>query len=385
MSAIGFPHHEISIVVDGVQVKGWETYEITTSMLEPANHFSLRMPFGPDGRDVWDLCKTDRKIKILIDNVVVMKGFIDERSVPEDDESVDLVGRSMVGRMVQESAPGIDFAGSNIFELVKKVAKPWFGDRVQFSNAVNRTVTRGKGKKAKAYDRAATLTAKKNVGTHIQPGMTEWQVVDTLLAQAGYLAWETSDGETLIVGEPNYEQENQFRFFMPASGSRRSSESTVQGMGVHESVADRYARIIVVGAGQGTTDNYGAAVSSRYAEAKNNPADPEGVGIDFTAPKRLVMQRAVNSMEEAQELADREKARRDMSRQTITVRAPGHGQVIAGTRVTLFTYDLMTAVEDERTGTKGSFYITGCTYRSHRKDGEETLMHIIPKGTRLVV
>src|SRR5579871_5123374 len=104
---------------------------------------------------------------------------------------------------------------------------------------------------------------------------------------------------------------------------------------------------MVVGAGAGTNSNYGASISSRYASSKNNPATSDGTGTDFLQPKRLVQQRGVQSIAEAQELADREMSRRDINKQTLTVRAPGHGQVIAGVDVTLFTYDTVASCEDE--------------------------------------
>lgn len=377
---VDFPHHEISLVIDGQQVKGWESYEIVTSLLEPANHFTVRMPFS---RDAWDLCKTDREVRVLVDDVVIMRGWIDERTVPEDDEVLEVTGRSRVSRLVQESAPGISFAGADVFTLIKQVAAPWFTN-VIVSNATNRNILRGRGKKAKAFDRGVVLHTKKPVGSHIQPGSTRWQVIETLLSQAGYICFETGDGSALFVGEPNYDQEIQYSFFQPAANSKRTAESTVIGLGVRESTADRYSRIIVVGSGQGTDANYGAAVASRYAEAKDNPDDPDGVGLSFTEPKRLIRPLAVQSNAEAQELADREMARRDIHKQSITVRAPGHGQVLGGIYPTLFTYDTIAAVEDERTGIAGLFYVTGCTYRSQRKGGEETLLMLAPKGARLV-
>ena len=377
---VDFPHHEISLVIAGQQIKGWEKYEIVTSLLEPANHFTVRMPFD---RDAWDLCKTDSEVKVLVDDVVIMRGWIDDREIPEDEEVLEVVGRSRASRLVDESSPGIDFAGADVFTLIGKVAAPWF-PKVITSNATNRTILRGRGKKAKAFDRAVVLHTKKSVGTHVQPGTARWQVIETLCAQAGYIAFETGDGSALFVGEPNYDQEIQYYFFQPAAGSKRTAESTVRALGVRESTAQRYSRIIVVGSGPGTDANYGSAVASRYAESKDNPDDPEGVGISFTEPKRLIQQRAVQSIAEAQELADREMARRDIYAQMLTARASGHGQILGGVYPTLFTYDTIAAVEDERTGIAGLFYVTGCTYRSERKGGEETLLQLVPKGVRLV-
>ena len=120
---VGTPQHDISVIVDGVQIRDWESYDITVDMTSPADHFSVRMPFQ---RDVWRLCRGDRPIRVLIDDVVVLTGFIDERLVPEDDEAIEIVGRDRAGRLVDESAPGVDFSGLTMQALIEKVASPWF-------------------------------------------------------------------------------------------------------------------------------------------------------------------------------------------------------------------------------------------------------------------
>jgi prophage tail gpP-like protein len=185
-----------------------------------------------------------------------------------------------------------------------------------------------------------------------------------------------------VIGKPNYDQEPQFTFFMPKKDSRRSGESTVQGMGVRRSTANRYSRIICVGAGVGTDANYGHAVASHYGEAKNNPNTPEGDGDDFSAPKRLIIQRPVKSSAEARELAEREMAQRDAGGDELTVRCAGFGQQFDGGYSTQFAPDLIASVEDERTKTKGSYYITSCTYRDARK-GRETLMRLVRSGAEI--
>ena len=375
---VGTPQHDISVIVDGVQIRAWETYDITVDMTSPADHFTVRMPFQ---REVWQLCRGDRPIRVLIDDVRVLTGFIDERLVPEDDEAVEIIGRDRAGRLVDESAPGLNFSGLTMQALVEKVVDPWF-TRVSLSNARNRSVLRGRGRKAKAAGDPVKLNTGTKVGTHIEPGQTRWQVIETLCAQAGLLAWSAGDGSELILGQPNYDQEPQFRFFMPAAGSRRTDEATVLGMGVRERTADRYSRVIVVGSGTGTDVNYGSRVASRYGEAKDNPRTPDGDGDAFSAPKRLIVPRSVSSIAEAQELARREMERRSAHAQGLTVRCAGHGQIVGGSSTTLFAPDTIASVEDERTDTKGNYLITACTYRSGRA-GEETLMTLVPSGTDL--
>ena len=186
-----------------------------------------------------------------------------------------------------------------------------------------------------------------------------------------------------MVGQPNYDQVPQFRFFYPREGSPRAGEGNAQGIGLRDSTGDRYSRIVVVGSGQGTKEDYGATVASRSGQALNNPARPDGEGLDFSAPKRLVIERAVQSAAEARAEAEREMARRDAAGHVVTVRAAGHGQVVAGLYPTLFAPDLMAWVEDEDLGIAGAYLVTACTYRCTRDGGEETVLELVRKGAPL--
>jgi prophage tail gpP-like protein len=365
--------HEISVVCDGRVVRGWSSYEISNSMLDPADRFSMEVPFS---REAWQLLRQGRPIKIRIDDVVVMSGYIDDREIPEGggEDVIQISGFDKSGRLVQESAPGVDFRGSDLVTLVGKLASPWFS-RVTLSNARNRQVLRGRGRKVQTGREPVFVTTGK--GTRIEPGQTRWQAIEDLCRQAGCLAWSAGDGEELVLGRPNYDQAPQFRFFQPASGSARSAESTVLSMGRRESVGDRYSEIIVVGSGGGTDANYGAAVTKRFGRAVDER--------DFSAPKRLVIERAVTSQASAQAEAEREMARRAAGRLRVPVRAQAHGQVVAGQYPTIFACDLMSTVEDERTGDVGAFLIVGVTYRSSRGAAEETLLDLVPKGTELAL
>jgi prophage tail gpP-like protein len=379
-SGISFPDHKITCVIQDTQIKGWIDYEIHSSMIEPASRFAMNIPFD---LAVWGLTVPDAAIQILIDDVEVLTGFIDEHLMPEGDDVIRIVGRNRYGRMVDESAPTINYANLTMFELVTQVASPWYTN-VVFTNARNRRVTRGRGKKARAGDEPVVLFARKAIGTRINPGMSRHQVIEDLCAQSGCLVFPSGDGSELIIGQPNYEQEPQFYFFMPQADSTRVDQSTVLAMGISESVAERYSRVIVVGSGTGTDANYGATVASRYAQSFNDPLTADGTGLDFRQRKCLIAVRPVNSIAEAQELADREMARRDMSRRKITVRSQGHGQVIAGVYTTIFAPDLLALVEDERTMTKGTYIVTDCTFHGNREGAEETSLTLLPKGAVLI-
>jgi prophage tail gpP-like protein len=359
--------HAVSISVGGVEIRGLTSYDVHTTILEPVHTFSLVMPFS---RDAWEHCALDAPAKILIDGVTVLAGFIDEREVTDSGDDLRVTGRNRAGRLVQESAPGITFAGMDLVGLIGALADPWY-TTITLSNARNRRVLRGKGKKARAGREPVFVTTSK--GSRIEPGQTRWQVIADLCQQAEILCWPAGDGTELVLGLPNYDQEPQFAFVMAAD--RGAERSNVLGLSYVESIADRYNAIIVVGSGGGTDANYGAPVGSRIGRAENTRG--------FSARKALVLEKAVRSSEEASAYARREMRRRDMQGTRVSITAAGHGQVLAGQYHTIFAPDLAASIHDERTGMRGLFHVVGCAYRCSRDGGEETVLEFVPRGTEL--
>lgn len=369
--------HVVSISIGGKEIRGWTEYQIDVGMLEPADAFSLTIPAS---REVWDLIQPDRPARILIDGVPRITGFVDQPTFAASSGAFTVRGRCKGGRLVQESAPTVNYEGLTLVQLVLRLASPWF-DKVVLSNARNRRVMRGKGKKVASSDR---VFVDSRVGRRIDPGQMRWQVIEELCAQAGYICWASADGRELVIGQPDYTQEIQHTFFHPKAGSRRLREGNCEEIEIKPSTADRYSRIVVLGAGAGSTASYGFAAAARAGEAKNNPATTDGEGKDFTQPKRLVIaDRDVKNRKTAVELARREMARRDMSAAPISLKAFGHGQVVGGRQPTLYTPDTLARVEDEVTGTRGVYLIASCSYRSSRREAETTVLELLPKGTEL--
>lgn len=368
--------HVVAIAISGVEVRDPQTYEIQVSMTDVPGTFTMHFRFTREG---WDTLRPDRPCLVTIDGVPVISGFIEDSHCSEDGDTIEVSGRCRMARL-QESAPTISFAGLGIQELAQKLASPWFS-AVTLSNAQNRNVSRGKGKKARAASEPVKINTR--VGTQIEPGQSRFEALERLLEQAGLLMWSSGDGRKLVIGKPNYDQEIQYRFYRPAEASLRARDSTILGMRVNRSTGDRFSRVIVVGSGAGTTVNYGSAVAARYGEAKNNPLTVDGEGKDFIAPKRLIVVRAIKSIKEANELAKAEMSRRDASGSAITVRCAGHGQLIGGTYLTIFAIDTLAAVHDEVTGTVGVYTVVSCSYGSGRGEGEETTMELVRKGTEI--
>lgn len=370
--------HSISVTVDGREVTEWTDYEINVSMLEPADTFTVSMPFD---RTAWELCKPDRAVRISIDRVTFVSGFIDSRKKVSKEGKLTISGRCRAGRLVDESAPVVSFAGTRISSLFKIVSSPWF-DTITLSNARNRNILRGKGVKVRANDK---LYLDSVLGSRIEPGCSRWEVIHDICEQAGYLAWSSGDGRELVVGKPNYDQEIQYRFLHP--GERSDRRGNVNDLDIDDNVADMYSQVLVVGSGKGDDATYGIAPASRWGEALEGPG-VGGIGGLFKYIKSLIVadRYGVKSKADATTRAKRELARRKMRAHVVMVTAPLHGQILdGGSEVTLFVPDALAYVEDEDTGTKGVYLVVGCSYRSSKDAGETTQLELVPKGTELTL
>jgi len=382
--------HKVSVRAQGQVIENWTSYELDFDMLQPVDTFSLQLgPLDAAGEDfgnVWDLCAPDSEVEILVDGVRVMKGLIDEREGACDDQQdvLSIVGRDYTGRMVDESMDLVSFAGLGIEELAKRCAGPWFS-AVSLSNAVNRGLITGKARGAKggkAY-KEPDIPRDERRYRKVEPGETRWAVLEYFLRELGLLAWSAADGETLIVGLPNYEQEPTFSLYHPRAGSPRAAEGNVLRLRRKDSVGDRYSRIVAVGANPGDAVNFGARTTKRRGSASNGAGD-HGIGKDFQRRKvLLIADDAIKNDTQAQVRADREMAERDAAGLELVASVDGHGQLVSGARrSTLWACDTMVQVESEKLRVKGRYLVTRVSMRGD-SENETTELTLVPKGTKL--
>jgi prophage tail gpP-like protein len=369
--------HRISISIAGQSVPGWTSYSFGSSMLDVVDAFTLTRPFN---RDVYRLCRLDAAVKIKLDAVTVIDGMIGTRDHDADKDThvMTITGRSKMGRVVQESAPTVGLDDIPLDEAVRRLASPWY-TRAVFSNARNRTVVRGRGRKAAAADEALVAKVRKKTW-QVEPGQTRWKIINDLASEAGYLVWPSGDGKELIIGQPNYKQGIQFLITNPIGRSRMIP--TAIRFNVTESIEDRYSLIMALGSGQGDAANYGDSAVTRRDVVRDGPAS-DGTGRDFILPKRLILaERTLHNDGEAHQHATREMARRDFHKQVVRVTMPGHGQITGGSMPTLFAYDTIARVVDEETDPKidGPYMIYDCKFKGSR-DEETTELLLVPSGT----
>jgi prophage tail gpP-like protein len=377
--------HTVAVRVGGKVIEGWSEYQVELDMLQPADAFSLSI--GPARKAVVDLCCPDAEVRVILDGTTILTGYIDEpeRTVGRGGSKIAIRGRDKSGRLVDESAPLVSFGSTSIQELAKQMAAPWFDD-VVLSNTKNRDLLRGYDEDgaplARASREPAIDTAPK-AKRKVSPGDTRWKVLEHFLTMAEVLAWSTGDGRHLVIGLPNYDQEPQYRFFLPKEGSAREAEGNVLDFGYTNSVAERYSRIVVLGMATDEDDEDHEHYVVARGEAKNGPG-AHGEGKDFARQKELtIADDDVHDARDAQMKAAREMAVRDGAGRRIKLKVQGHDQEYRPGQRVLYAPDTMAQVEDEEMGTKAAYLVTAVTFSRSRSSGEETTLQLAPKGTVL--
>ncbi len=384
------PLHEVKLVLradeDPLTVRA-EMVDVACDMLELADTFSLGFPFT---QELWEATVPDSEVQVHIDGSRVLSGYIDEQrhtGSKTQGSSLLVTGRDKGGRLVDESAPLVKYAGLTMEELVKQVVSPWF-NTVTLSNARNRLLIKGKSRSAAISKEPAVLTGR-NIERKVEPGESRAAIITHILERAELLAWSSADGKEFFVGLPNYSQAPQWHFLWPKPGTSRLKWVNVEEFDYVNSVGERYALITACGTQRGDSSNYGENVMKRRAKAKNELTSADGTGKDFKRPKELLISDGdIKSTSDAQIRADREMALRDASSKALTLTVPGFGQVYGGGEYwfetpAIYAFDTMARWENEESGVEGDYLITRVNFRTDKQMGQVTELALIPKGTEL--
>lgn len=373
---------DISVIVEGQEVTGWISGNIESSIITAADHFVLRLPGTLRS---WITLRRGAALTIKADGVTLMSGFIGRRNWKAKAGVLEISGRDRVGRLVDETAPFINYSGMTVLEAVRRLASPWFSV-VSMSNARNRRLRVGKGKRvAAATEPVVTINVRVPRRGQVHPGESRWQMIHEILSRAGLVGWSSADGTELIIGIPNQSQEAQYVFAQGADGGR--VHTTVDDIEITEDDEDRYSMIMVAGVGGQSDTNYGDNVVDNRGVVFDNPFNRiDGTGRDFIHPKRLFMpERAFETYSDAQRVAKNEQARRDYKRHLVSAYMQGFGQSIDGSdELSIFAPDTVGRVIVEELDIDDRYAVVACSYSFSRNEADTTTVHLVPTGTEIV-
>lgn len=377
------PAHEIRIVVNGAVITGWTGYHIESSMLTPADSFELRRGYD---LEAWNLLRRDSDIRVDVDGITVLRGFLEKRSSEAREGTMTIGGRDRAGRLADEAAPSVHFSGMNLVQAFQRLASPWFG-RITLSDARNRRIRVGHGKRvAGGAEPVVTINVRVPRRGNVHPGERRSQVMHEIADRAGLIWWSSADGDEIFLGKPNDEQDPTFTFIRAKPKS--SLITNVLDLRVDEDDGDRYSVIMCGGVGGATPDDYGNNVTDRRGVVYDNVSNKiDGTGRDFIHPKRMFLpEKQFDSFGDAQRVARNDQIRRDYKRHLVTVESAFHGQrQTAGGPLALFAFNTVARVIDEVQEIDDTYLIVDCAFSSNRLQGETTTMHMVPTGTEILL
>jgi prophage tail gpP-like protein len=376
-----------SVLINDVVIDRWQSYSIENDMLTPADAFSLTL--APASAAVVELVPPDAEVEVRIDDTPILSGFIDERviNVVKSGPTLNITGRDRAGRLVDESADLQTFPRLDLLELADRLAKPTFRLGATLSNAENRDLVRGR-RSGKAAARTEPIF-KKSSGApkKVEPGETRWDVLQQFLEPAELLAWAQANGQKLVLGLPNYDQDTQFHFLLEGTESLRIGESNIKSATITDSVANRYSKITVNGASKGSSRNYSSRVTKHTATILQGPRF-DGTGASFQTRKQLIIaDDDVKNESDAGVRVDREFNLREAEKLVLELTLQGHSQKLRPNDRTgaLFAFDLMADVEIEEYAIAGRFLITKVAFTADKSSGRETTLTLVPEGTTLTM
>jgi prophage tail gpP-like protein len=372
---------EARVIVSGESIVNWQSYDIRLSLGLIADEFSLSL--GPPTRRIWDLCALDAEVQIMLGNSPLIRGYIDDRVrvARRGEKSIQIVGRSKMGRIIDESAPLMRLDGLDLQTFCRRVCDPWFTN-IALDGTRNRDLIRGR-RSAKARAGAPIFARRNETSLKVEPGETRASVLQRFLRRAKLTAWESGDGRELIVGQPNRQQDPQYRFTLPASAdSEFANRGNIISVTYRESVGERYSRIIVVGAGNGDGVNYGRSVTRYRAEADDGPGE-DGTGGDFRRRKILIVPHSdLRDLQDAQERADADRDERRSSRLQVDIETYGHSQrLFENAEGALFAPETIAEYYDEELDIEQRLMVAAVQLRGGRGTNGTTTLTLAPEDT----
>lgn len=411
----------VDVEIGGVVIEGWNSYSISCDMLSIADDFNVTIGGSPaEIREWYTVARPDEPVKIYMDDIVLLSGFIDDRMARGDAQSgtvLTATGRDKGGRLVDESMDLVTFGGMTLLGLASLCADPWF-PLVTLSNAPNRDLLRSKAKRrAKTrtepvaangsmfgftaeeialmrteigdvipaaqgggVGRVATPPKPLKAAKKVEPGESRWDVLHKFLIEAEQLAWSTANGEFLFIGLPNYDQESQYRFRVPATPEPMGNENLVLDWTVTDSVGERYSRITAMGASKGDARNYGKRVTRNRYTVDDGPGE-YGTGEDFVHRKILyISDDDIRNAKLAETRALKEKNERDSTGHQIEMTLQGHVDFETNA---LFMHDNVADVSIEPIDLHGRYMLVSAEFMADGTGGKTTSIRMVPEGTKL--
>lgn len=377
----------IQVVINGTSYQGWQTVDIDSDILSPADAFTVSgtVPkIKPTGAEVAAGASPrgidDFREGVFCDVYVgldrQMAGVIDEAELSGEraKSALRISGRDKGAFLVDSEAKHIKTSQYTVKTLLEALLEPSWGIKnVILSNEDNRALILGKRDKKKPRATLPKfLQPLPRNRTKVDPGQRISSIIDTHTRRLGLTWWLTAGGD-LFVGKPNYNQEAAYNFTAGARGSQ--TPTNVESWKVTRSITERHSEIKV--AGQGFADPKTLwSTSSGKPKYNGLSRDPDLVERGIVR-KTIISDCDVLSDSEAQQRADWEMGHRRLHGLVVSVTVPGFRQ---GDR--LYAVDTIATVKIEEAGIDGKFYVVQRRF-TESKAKRRTSLTLVQSGVWL--
>jgi prophage tail gpP-like protein len=344
----------MDVWIQGRRIPPPIAWSVTRDMYNLGAQFS--MTFRPLPPSV----ALDADVVMALGGARILRGIVEDIGTSDDRSHSEQVvsGRDTAALVIDEAAEFIVYAEYDLLRLAKEMAEPL---DVVLSNAENRALIRGRGRKTAAAGEPI-FSRRADVQWRSLIGQSRGDVLRFFLGAAGLIAWTTGDGTTLCIGKPNDRQRPQFRF----------GPHNVLSIRRNRSIADRHSELV----------GFRQPVGFRNEGLRTTIRDQSG---DFRRRKRAY--RLVSQARTAQELRRLLQAEFDRARQTadtIDLDVAGHGQPLTSTDApTLFALDTIAELKFPALGITGHYLITGVRLNASRS-GDRASLSLVPRGTPIM-
>ncbi|HVH44837.1 MAG TPA: hypothetical protein VM925_20930 [Labilithrix sp.] len=401
----------VRVMDEHVDLTRWTHYSFASNFLTPSDGWSCTIGDGNlDERERRALVPGAR-VRLYVDQAPLAEGFIDTVAVSADRSSgvqYTIDGRDRLGLAVDGIAdPTLQFKkGATLADVLKELFAPfgWVADEhFRIDNDANRDAKTGGVRgvpTTKGGKKTGPKPLKDFVLHQLKPHNHEgvYAFASRITQRFGLWIWCTADGEQLVVGRPDFQQEPRYEL-----RRTRGGDTNVLSGEVKFDMTDQPSVIIADGFSGGGEFGKGriksfcvnpyfgvdedAFVLPEVTELLKKFPDAEQVTMTIPTPYK---RRRVNAPIRPMFLHDDESktqeqlnnfVRREMSlllRKSMTAHyiVEGHGQNVSGT-FTPWDVDTVVEVHDEVAEVHERMYVLSRTFEKSRSGGTHTRLELV--------
>ena len=208
------PEIELHVEDTGAKLTSWTEYSFNQNFLTPSDGFSFSMS-GPQADLVKEAVHLGNQVTLRMDGLVQSNGYIDEYEHGGNrhaGSTINVMGRDVLSPMVDGSAdPTVRYPATATFlDLLVGIGTPYGWTIDQFLvnfEALDQQARTGTTRGLKTSKKGKPL---KSYTAHLEkpyPSEGAFAFMARVAQRYGLWIWTTANGNALIVGQPDFDQE----------------------------------------------------------------------------------------------------------------------------------------------------------------------------------